>query len=573
MTLLRNFSLFLFSTFFAFSLFAQDTSTGWVKYENNPVLGGAELGTCFDISMIQEDGVFKMWFSWRPKKSIAYTESKDGVTWKEPVIVLSPANNDWENDLNRPSVLKRDGVYHLWYTGQAKGKSWIGYATSNDGLTWKRQSDKPVLSAEAVWEKVAVMCPHVEWDADVKLYKMWYSGGEQYEPNAIGYAISPDGLTWTKYPQNPVFAADKEITWEHHKVTAAQIIKRGDWYFMFYIGFEHENLAHIGIARSKDGITNWERLPTNPIIGPGKGTWDEIACYKPFAIYDTAEKKWRLWYNGRNNKFERIGLVTHDGEDLGFPENVPQVSPLPKAHAHNDYAHKRPLFDALDNGFCSVEADIFLVDGELLVGHTRIELKPERTLDALYLKPLLERCRKNGGKVYPDAPFFYLWIDLKTNGNEIYPKLQELLSKYDEMLTSFDGETKNSKAIQIIITGGTPRQLIIQEKGRRYMTFDGRPNESSDAISPDLMPAVSDKWSAHFKWDGTGTMPEDQKKILDKQLREAHQAGRKVRYWATPQNVSFWKFADETGIDFINTDYLEKLKSFFTEGVKKSNDP
>jgi predicted GH43/DUF377 family glycosyl hydrolase len=297
------------------------SGTGWVKYENNPVLGGAELGTCFDIALIQEDGIFKMWFSWRPKKSIAYTESKDGINWAEPKIVLAPnPDNDWENDLNRPGVLKRDGVYHLWYTGQAKGKSWIGYATSSDGLTWKRQSDKPVLVAEAPWEKVAVMCPHVEWDGDVKLYKMWYSGGGQYEPDAIGYATSSDGLTWTKYPQNPVFVPNKEIKWEHHKVTAAQIFKHGAGYLMFYIGFENEDLARIGIARSKDGITNWERLAANPIISPTNDGWDASACYKPFVIYDAAEKKWRLWYNGRTGPLERIGLATHDGEDLGFPK-------------------------------------------------------------------------------------------------------------------------------------------------------------------------------------------------------------------------------------------------------------
>ena len=52
--------------------------------------------------------------------------------------------------------------------------------------------------------------------------------------------------------------------------------------------------------------------------------------------------------------------------------------PLENAHAHNDYLHERPLFEALDLGFNSVEADIFLVDGQLLVGHSRDQLKPER---------------------------------------------------------------------------------------------------------------------------------------------------------------------------------------------------
>ena len=51
------------------------------------------------------------------------------------------------------------------------------------------------------------------------------------------------------------------------------------------------------------------------------------------------------------------------------------VIPLRHAHAHNDYEHKRPLFDALDRGFCSIEADIYLVGGELLVGHTPLDLR------------------------------------------------------------------------------------------------------------------------------------------------------------------------------------------------------
>src|SRR5438046_202094 len=72
------------------------------------------------------------------------------------------------------------------------------------------------------------------------------------------------------------------------------------------------------------------------------------------------------------------------------------VVPLRQAHAHNDYEHKRPLLDALDHGFCSVEADIFLVDGALLVGHTRLDLKPGRTLEALYLEPLRQRAKANG---------------------------------------------------------------------------------------------------------------------------------------------------------------------------------
>ena len=291
-------------------------ASGWEKYEKNPVLGGS-LGTCFDVTVLREAGKYRMWFSWRPGRSIALTESNNGLTWSEPVIAVGPdARSGWEEDVNRPIVLKKGGTYHMWYTGQAKGKSWIGYATSADGKAWKRRSTRPVLSPERTWEKVAVMCPHVLYDGKDKLYRMWYSAGEQFEPNAIGYATSPDGLRWSRHGQNPVFRPDPKSRWEKDRVTACQVVKQGDWYVMFYIGFRDQHTAQIGLARSRDGITRWRRHAANPIIRPGAGKWDADSCYKPFALFDG--KRWLLWYNGRKGDVEQIGVATHDGEDLGF---------------------------------------------------------------------------------------------------------------------------------------------------------------------------------------------------------------------------------------------------------------
>jgi len=293
-----------------------ETPAGWVKSEANPVLGGA-LGTCFDVSVLKEGDLFRMWFSWRPKKSLALVQSKDGIRWGEPVLVLGPnPATEWEADINRPVVLKRRETYHLWYTGQAKGHSWIGYATSADGEAWRRMSDKPVLSPERPWEKAALMCPHVIWDEQAMLFRMWYSGGEQYEPDAIGYATSPDGLNWTKWNANPILKSDPRNEWEQHKVAACQVVKHGDRHLMFYIGFRDVHHAQIGLARSKDGITGWQRHPANPIIRPGEGKWDHDACYKPYAIFDGT--KWMLWYNGRRGGVEQIGLAIHLGEDFWF---------------------------------------------------------------------------------------------------------------------------------------------------------------------------------------------------------------------------------------------------------------
>jgi len=288
----------------------------WQKSAANPVLGG-ELGTCFDVSVLKEGGLFRMWFSWRPKHSIALVESHDGVHWGSPTIVLSPnAESGWEDDVNRPSVIHTPDGYHMWYTGQAGGHSYIGHAVSQDGITWRRVQRSPVLSPEEPWEKVAVMCPHVIWDGLDRIYRMWYSGGEQYEPDAIGYATSLDGNVWAKHPTNPIFVAEKANTWERHKVTACQVVRDGEWYVMLYIGFRDQDHAQIGMARSRDGVVSWERCPTNPIIRPGRDqdAWDSDAVYKPFALYDEGE--WLLWYNGRRGSTEQIGLAVRPAASL-----------------------------------------------------------------------------------------------------------------------------------------------------------------------------------------------------------------------------------------------------------------
>ncbi len=300
---------------------ATETRAGWRKSEHNPVLGG-ELGTCFDIAVLPDGDGYRMYFSWRPQKSIAVVTSDDGVRWTTPTIVLSPTHaTTWEQDINRPAVLTRHDGYHMWYTGQSKdaadvGRSAIGYATSLDGVTWERTSAEPVLAAGAAWEKVAVMCPHVIWDDARHLYYMWYSGGEQYEPDAIGYATSTDGRQWTKYARNPIFQADPDSAWEQHKVTACQVVRHAGWYNMFYVGFRDIDHAQIGLARSRDGISGWQRHSLNPIISPGVDQWDHDACYKPFALLK--DETWRLWYNGRHDHLEQIGLALHDGQDLGF---------------------------------------------------------------------------------------------------------------------------------------------------------------------------------------------------------------------------------------------------------------
>ena len=97
--------------------------------------------------------------------------------------------------------------------------------------------------------------------------------------------------------------------------------------------------------------------------------------------------------------------------------------PLWRAHAHNDYEHPRPLLDALDHRFGSVEADIFLVGDQLLVAHDPADLDPTRTLESLYLDPLAARVRANHGSVYRGyREPLQLLVDIKTEGSVDVPR-------------------------------------------------------------------------------------------------------------------------------------------------------
>lgn len=279
------------------------------KYQGNPVFGSGSIGTVFDAYVSEQNKMLRMDFSYRGKKSCAVVFSEDGIHWSEPILTLTPnPESGWEDDINRDCVLYIDGVYKMWYTGQANGHSWIGYAESRDGLSFERTQSEPVIRFEHPWEGDSVMNPCVLYENGI--YRMWYSAGDTYEPNVIAYAESKDGIHWEKYGDNPIFACEKKNRFEQDRIGGCSIVKTEDMgYLMFYIGYEDIDTARICVAHSMDGITGWERSPHNPLVEPTAGEWDSEACYKPAVIWDEKEKKWRLWYNGRTKTNEFIGLA------------------------------------------------------------------------------------------------------------------------------------------------------------------------------------------------------------------------------------------------------------------------
>lgn len=284
------------------------------KYGDKPVFGNIETGTMFDAYVWEQNGRLRMDVSWRPKKALAVTFSDDGIHWDEPIITLDCQNPaDWENDINRNCVMKNpigDG-YLMWYTGQwwenGNGKSKIGIARSDDGIHFERFLTEPVLVPEADFEKDSVMNPFVTFENG--RFRMWYAAGETYEPNVICYAESADGIHWEKHAENPVFTCNPEKEYEQNRIGAVQLLKEDGGYLMFYIGYKDINTACICAARSKDGVSDWQRVPENPLVTPTKGSWDEDSCYKPTVIR-ADDGTYRLWYNGRKEHFEYIGYAT-----------------------------------------------------------------------------------------------------------------------------------------------------------------------------------------------------------------------------------------------------------------------
>lgn len=243
-------------------------------------------------------------------------------------------------------------------------------------------------------------------------------------------------------------------------------------------------------------------------------------------------------------------------------------TPLTRVHAHNDYEHTRPLLDALDHGFCSVEADIYLIKGELLVAHDLLQTRAERTLKSLYLEPLRQRVRKNNGRVYPGGPQFTLLIDLKSDWHLSYPVVRQQLQSYSDILTAWEGEIVHSNAVIAVITGNRSTNIFAGET-LRVAALDGELEDIDSGLPASLVPWISSNWFKTFSWRGSGQFVADERTRLEQIVSKAHQQGKQVRFWGAPDQPAFWRMLLDCGVDLINTDDLAGAQKFLLDsGVK-----
>jgi len=239
-----------------------------------------------------------------------------------------------------------------------------------------------------------------------------------------------------------------------------------------------------------------------------------------------------------------------------------QCITLPNAFAHNDYRHKRPLIDAETNGYTHIEADVFLHKNKLVVAHINPYFKGKRTLENLYLIPLLAQVNKNNGYVYAglEQPVT-LMIDIKTDAKKTYAELKTILEKYRPILSSYDTGKVSLRAVTIVLSGHKPYDIVKSEQSRLAFIDEDLRKVDRDTIA-NVSKMASCKYSKLLKWKGAGNISEREKRRLCNYVSIAHKNGEQVRLWASPDNKAVWNEILSCGVDLINTDKLVALKEF-----------
>ncbi|MDQ6677562.1 MAG: hypothetical protein M3Z09_09735 [Acidobacteriota bacterium] len=252
---------------------------------------------------------YRMWYEAVGRDGVTrvgYATSSDGLTWTKMGIVMSPEG--WERDEVSPnSILLEDGLYKMWYHGggfQEEGKrlgtGQIGYATSRDGLSWAKDMANPVIAVgeDGSFEDGQVVDARVLKAGNV--YRMYYTGQNRNTLlKSLALATSPDGVTWTKYTDNPLLGPDRFGGWG-----GAFIVHGGIWNLWHARSDDSSGIVY---KWSLDGIS-WNDGPSNPVLVPSgdpsaadsQAVGDSVSGYFDGATY-------RIMYSGFNSDFRGTG--------------------------------------------------------------------------------------------------------------------------------------------------------------------------------------------------------------------------------------------------------------------------
>lgn len=290
--------------------------SGWIRFGSEPVIDVGAPGS-WDFWRVNnhdvnfEDGTFKMWFtgaSQPNRASIGYATSQEGVFWeKDSLPVLTPDSSGWDDRyVGLPVVIVEDGIHKMWYGGDNGVVGGIGYATSTDGgVSWAKYDGNPVMQVGIAgsWDDLVIApCTVLREDG---IYKMWYVGTQDLPLFEIGYATSEDGIVWTKHP-DPVLPKGNPGSWDDFFVHTPEVIKQDNLYHMWYLGRTQATRGRIGYATSSDGLT-WTRFSEPVFLPSNSGDWDGNVVAHP-RVLEVGEAHY-MWYAGNDGSNVRIGMA------------------------------------------------------------------------------------------------------------------------------------------------------------------------------------------------------------------------------------------------------------------------
>ncbi|MBY0482623.1 MAG: phosphoesterase [Chitinophagaceae bacterium] len=241
----------------------------------------------------------------------------------------------------------------------------------------------------------------------------------------------------------------------------------------------------------------------------------------------------------------------------------PAMYSTANAHSHNDYEQAQPFYLAYQEKFGSIEADIHLVNGKILVGHDAKDVSADRNLEKLYLDPLADFIKRNNGYPYSDhSRTIQLLIDQKTDAVPTLKALIEVLKKYPSII--------QNKKITIAISGNRPDPKDFL-KYPEFIWFDGRLKENYSKEALSKIALLSDDFSDWVKKKYPLEITTEERENIIRQINHAHEANKKVRFWAVPDYAVAWEKMIEFKVDFINTDHLTNLSDFLLEQNKEQH--
>ncbi|EIW57585.1 uncharacterized protein TRAVEDRAFT_126064 [Trametes versicolor FP-101664 SS1] len=280
-------------------------------------------------------------------------------------------------------------------------------------------------------------------------------------------------------------------------------------------------------------------------------------------------------------------LEASNSKLLQYPTQFTQGIMPKMIHSHNDYWRDVPLLTALSFGVASVEADVSLVNGTLFVGHEAAALTPDRTLDSLYIQPLLQILKKQNPKnafpvnsTSPNGVFdtasgtpLQLLIDIKTDGVEALPFILKAFQPLRSAgyLTTFANGTLTPSAVTVVGTGNSPLAQVKALSPRDYF-FDAPLTQLTDPSlnttwDPTLSPLASTDYETAVGWSGIGNITDEQRANITRFVGDAHARGITARFWDTPAwpvyaRENIWRTLLEEGADWLNADDLAAASSF-----------